>query len=199
MGTMIEGPLALIASESGSSSRAIEGTRSSGEGRSSTPPSGSTLGTSPRSTTAGSPSAIGTAEAGDLYVLVFDPSDPESRSAYQMAQSIARSAMMGSTGAYGTQGTSDPLSSQRTPGTQSSDNPSGLQVTPGTSGATSGADRQQGSQRDVARPSGLAGSAEKVKVTGRIIESQGVQAIAVQKVERQHGGSTASVYTPGGN
>ena len=33
----------------------------------------------------------------------------------------------------------------------------------------------------------------KVKITGRVIQSKGVQAIAVQKVERQHSGSTASV------
>lgn len=196
-------PLALITGDSGESSRAIERSRSSGEGRSSTPPTASTLtGTSQRSTTTGSAGASGTAEAGDLYVLVFDPSDAESRAAYQMAQSIARSTTAGANGAYRTQGTRDPLSSQGTTGTrQSPAGPRELQTTPGTPGATPGTDdRQQDRQRDLTRPSDTtSGSSEKVKITGRLIESHGMLAIAVQKVERQHGGSTASVSTSGGN
>jgi hypothetical protein len=127
-----------------------------------------------------------------MYILVFDPSDRESRSAYQMAQSIARSATAGSTGGYRTQETRDPLSSTGT--RQSPTGQRDLQPTSGTPGATPGTDRQQDSQRDLTRPSDKSsGTGENVKITGRVIQSNGVQAIAVQKVERQHSGSTASV------
>jgi hypothetical protein len=134
-----------------------------------------------------------------VYVLVFDPADQESRTAYLMAQAIVRAETTGSTDAIGTQGgslgTPGPARTSTTPETPA--NRPDSTATPGASGANRENERGQNTQRSATPHSSeaLSGMGERVKVTGRVIEREGVQAIAVQRVERQHGDSTAAVST----
>lgn len=186
-------PLALITSDSGSQRRSI----SSGESRQPTPPVGSSNRSSEPRSTPGSPSTGDKTLDGQLYVLVFDPADPQSRSAYLAAQAIVRSEATGSAGAIGKRGTRHSLGATGTTGVRETPGSrTDSRVIPGASGATgSNADLERDLHHEAARSSSElpSGMAERVKITGRVIERDGLQAIAVLKVERQHGDSTASV------
>lgn len=127
-------------------------------------------------------SAMGDSE-GQVYVLVFDPSDPQSRTAYQMAQAIANSqhsgaAVHGRPGASGSSSTTpaDPQQRQRD------------QLQPGASA-------QRSASAQTATGSGM-DSGVSVKVTGELIERDGIQAIAVHRVDRQHGTDTIRSTQP---
>jgi hypothetical protein len=125
---------------------------------------------------AGVTSSGGSTEQGDVYVLVFDPADPQSRTAYQMAQAIA---------------------SSQHPVRSTHGSPGSIRTTPSATGTpgsseTERAPREQDQQQPgVARqsrtgePSTGMAMGNNVKITGRVIERDGIQAIAVQQVERQ--------------
>jgi hypothetical protein len=100
---------------------------------------------------------------GEIYVLVFDPDDPQSRSAYQMAQRIAKSQSR-SEGSIRAGSTSGGVSTRDS--STSADDRDRVSREASTIGATHG---------------------EQVKITGRLIERGGLQAIAVQKVEPKSG------------
>jgi hypothetical protein len=176
-GSAMTQPLALIcASDSKPETSSSSARASTGEGRP------STAVTSPQRTT----STTATGE-GEVYVLVFDPADPQSRTAYQMAQSIA-----GSQHRSGT-----------VPETSGSIRTTPSSTTPGAPGA-SATDKAQRDQQPGQQP-GVTGQprstdytstgmdkGSKVKITGRVIERDGIQAIAVHRVERQHDDATGS-------
>jgi hypothetical protein len=169
-------PLALVCDPESKTETSTTGVRTPGAGQSSTP--GASQSQSERSQdterTAGTARYDSSTEKSGIYVLVFDPEDPQSRSAYMMAQAIARSGSTGST-----------IGSPSIGGT------------PGTPRSTA-TDRQP--VRDPATSSlGSASSSEEVKVTGRVIEREGIQAIAVQSIERKHGSSSSPSSTPGAN
>jgi hypothetical protein len=170
-------PLALIADSSAMSQSQIGATRSTTpeEGRLSTPdrtsPSTSPSVTSPGTTPSAQRYAQSSEGKGDIYVLVFDPSDPESRSAYMMAQTIAgSSSQTGSTIGRSSIGT--------TPSSTDSPDADRQQVRDQTSRSITGTSTSSG---------------EEVKVTGRVIERDGIQAIAVQRVERKHDSSPSAL------
>jgi hypothetical protein len=162
-------PLALVSATKATSDHgATESPYSSGAGRPSTPdrdtPS-TTPGLGSSSTTEHRSTGM---SDGKLYVLVFDPEDPQSQSAYMLAQSIARSQQSGMSDSIHTSGT--------------------IGTTPSIAEGTSAANRQSDSSRDDATHwdhQKKSDQGEKVKVTGRVIEKDGIQAIAVTRVERQ--------------
>jgi hypothetical protein len=161
-------PLALVSATKATSDHgATESPYSSGAGRPSTPdrdtPS-TTPGLGSSSTTDHRSTGM---SDGKLYVLVFDPEDAQSRSAYMLAQSIARSQQSGMSDSIHTSGT--------------------IGTTPSIAEGTSAANRQSDSSRDDATHwdhQKKSEQGEKVKVTGRVIEKDGIQAIAVTRVER---------------
>ena len=162
-------PLALI-SDSGSTSpeSTLGAPSTTGAGRPSTP--GRNLPEDRPSPPTAEGDSSQSMDQGELYVLVFDPADPQSRSAYLMAQAIAQSRSRADTsiGAPGARGT---------PRTSSPD--------------TSATERQPDHDRTSTSMSDST-HGEQVRVTGRIIEREGVQAIAVHKVERQSDASPSS-------
>jgi hypothetical protein len=176
-GSAMTQPLALICESDSTSKLETSSTRAStGEGRP------STAVTSPQHTT-----STTDAGQGEVYVLVFDPADPQSRTAYQMAQSIAGSQHRSGT-VPETSGSIRTTPSSTTPGA------------PGAS-ATDKAQRDQqpgqqpgvtGQPRSTDYPSTGMDKGSKVKITGRVIERDGIQAIAVHRVERQHDDATGS-------
>jgi hypothetical protein len=152
------GPLALIAD---STPRTIQDTAAGSElpgtGRPSTPErteTSPTLGERVRG-------ILGGSGEGDIYVLVFDPSDPQGQSAYQRAQSMAQGAAMprGMKQPWDTEQTQRPL------------------------GQTQGLDSE--TDRERVRDEQQYGHAQEqtVRVTGRVMERDGLHVIAVHSVE----------------
>jgi hypothetical protein len=121
-------------------------------------------------------------DQGKIYVLVFDPSDPESRSAYLTAQSIAQSQhrAAGSIGAPGERGTPNRPQAGGSEGTsdrlRSSDSVLASSLTSPSS----------------QRIDSINYKSDQVKITGRVIEREGVAAIAVQSVEPKSGLSASA-------
>jgi hypothetical protein len=120
---------------------------------------------------------------GQVYVLVFDPADPQSRTAYQMAQSIASSQHAGAA-VHGSPGSSGSPSSTTAERQQRERD----QLQPGASA-------QRRASDEPSRGSGMDTGAT-VKVTGEVIERDGIQAIAVYRVERHHGTDTIRSTQP---
>jgi hypothetical protein len=167
-------PLALVCDSESKTETGTTGVRTPGAGQSSTPGASQSQTSRDTERTPGTASYGSSSEKGAIYVLVFDPADPQGRSAYMMAQAIARAGSAGST-----------IGSPSIGGT------------PGTPRSTA-TDRQQ--VRDPATSSiDSASSSEEVKVTGRVIEREGIQAIAVQSIERKSGSSSLPSSTPGAN
>ncbi len=170
--TPVAQPLALI-SEPGAVSQGKSMQSSTTAGRRSTPganpasPSNPADRSNPSTATSGSDLANQqgtTTESGDVYVLVFDPADPQSRSAYLMAQTIAQSA-------------------SHAPGAMTS--PNAKATTPSsTTGAAASDPNRDRARVDMTPFTETHG--DKVKITGRVIEREGLTAIAVQSVERQN-------------
>lgn len=95
---------------------------------------------------------------GEAYVLVFDPNDAQSRAAYQVAQTMSQPAAG--------------MASER------------LRQPKDTAGATGDRAYVRESDQGASALAGTSVSGQQVKVTGRLLQQQGLQAIVVQKVER---------------
>lgn len=181
-GSAMTQPLALVC-DSDSTSKPETGSAraSTGEGRP------STAVTSPQRTT-----STAAAGQGEVFVLVFDPADPQSRTAYQMAQAIAGSHHRVGTapGTSGSVRTTPPSTTPGAPGASATDRAQRERdQQPGQPDQQPGATAQPRST-DYASAGMDKGS--KVKITGRVIERDGIQAIAVQRVERQQDDATGS-------
>jgi hypothetical protein len=172
-------PLALKVTSRGQGGMDTQQTTLPGTGRVSTPdrtqPQSQQLGTqqqqqTPQYGTQQQAQQYGTRmdQDGEIYILVFDPADHESRSAYMQAQSIAREAggLAGTPSIGATEGTTTPA-----------------------------ADRQP--VRDhLDRSMDRATDGEQVRVTGRVIQHGGIRAIAVRQVERKHEHDTSPSISP---
>jgi hypothetical protein len=166
MSSQVTQPLALIVSSRDQRGMgAQQQTTLPGTGRVSTPDrtTGDTADTQQRPQY-----GAGMAQDGEIYILVFDPADHESRSAYMQAQSIARETggLVGTPTIGATEGTTTPA-----------------------------ADRQP--VRDqLDRSLHRATDGEQVRVTGRVINHGGIRAIAVRQVERKHEHETSPSASP---
>jgi hypothetical protein len=160
MGAMqMTGPLALIAESRPQAVQDAQTQTELPEGRQSTPDrtrTSPTLGERVQG-------LLGGSGEGDIYVLVFDPANPQAQSAYQRAQSIAQGGAM-----HGMRQQWDTEQTERQLGQ--------------TQGLGQDLDRER--VRDQQRQTQYgAGQEQTVRVTGRIIERDGLQAIAVHSVE----------------
>ncbi len=136
------------------------------------------------------------AGSGEAYLLVFDPQNASSRSAFIMAQSLAGGAH-GAWGALSTTEGQNRSSSSTSTSTDSTDRNRSTTgtTTTGTSSSTGTSTTGTGTSVGADRHSQGAGtyaSANRVRVTGTLMQRGGIQAIQVADVSKATGSSSTS-------